>query len=98
VRTTIVTMMLALVVLARPAHAEDRCWDGRVQLFTLCEHLDSADALVPGKECWHADYKSFDTCRIESFQFGYRHEKTPREKCEEEGRSLDWHTGRCMIR
>jgi hypothetical protein len=91
------TVLVAIVLLAVPARAAERtCWDKRIQLWVPCSHLANPDALLPGKECWHADYQAFDTCRSESFKPGYRHDPTPREECEAAGKRLDPETGNCI--
>jgi hypothetical protein len=89
--------VLTLFALTSPAAAQEpgKCWDKRIQLWAPCSNLAKDDPLLPGKECWHADYQSFDTCDAASFNPNYHHAQTPREKCQELGLQLNWSTGKC---
>lgn len=89
-RTLSIALAMMAGIVADVASAQ-QCWDKRIQLWVPCTHLEKIDPLLPGKECWHADYQAFDTCAIESF-----HSKTQREKCQEIGKRLDWGSGKCL--
>lgn len=96
--------VLALVIVTQASAQErstpdpDKCWDKRIQLWVTCDHLKNINPLLPGKECWHHTYQSFDTCDSESFKDGYKHAQTPREACHAIGKELDITTGLCHDR
>lgn len=94
--TLITVVALTSPAMAQEPNKEPKCWDKRIQLWAPCDHLNNLNPLLPGKECWHADYQAFDTCDIESFKPNYRHAQTHREKCQELGLQLDLDTGKCV--